>query len=256
MLPITVSAPPSRRPVVSIALAVVLVGVFVHVLLLRRAPVAPYCTDLDESARALRASAGTVQAFVCRWGVIPDEVHKGQRVGTLLTALFVHVSWLHLLVNVVILGAFAPRVEEDLGPLGLPALFLGGGVLSGAVHVLLVPDLVDPTVGASGAVAAVLGAHLLLAPRGQVRVLVGPVPVRLPTWYVIGLWAALQLVYTAQLLHRAEYAGGESYEVHTAGFAVGLLVTLVVLAARPDLRRWRAPTAGPDVPRASSNSGG
>ena len=134
---------------------------------------------------------------MCHWGAVPDELHHGRRLVTLVTAVFVHAGWLHLLVNVVFLVAFAPRVEEDLGHLGLLALFLGSAGRRDAVHVLVVPDLVAPSVGASGALAGVLGAHLLLAPRARLRVLVGPVPVRLPTWFVIGLWVLAAARHTA-----------------------------------------------------------
>ena len=239
-MPIGLSAPPaSRRPVVTALVVVLLVGVFVRTLLLRSPPPALFCTDLEESATALRASADTVQGFVCRWGAIPDELREGRDLFTLLTSVFVHTSWLHLLVNVAFLVAFAPRVEEDLGHAGLLALALGSAVLAGAAHVLLAPFVVDPGIGASGAVAGVLGAHLVLAPRAEVRVLVGPVPVRLPTWFVIGTWAVLQGVYTVLALRRAEPGGAVSYDVHAVGFAIGLLTVLVLLRLRPDLRRWR-----------------
>jgi membrane associated rhomboid family serine protease len=225
VLPIGVSAPPRcHRPWMTAALVVACVGVWVHVLLLRSAKLAPYCTDLTESAQALRRASGTVQLFVCQYGAIPDEIAKGQHLGTLLTALFVHASWFHLLSNMLFLAAFAPRVEEDLGSGGLLALFLGGGVVGGVAHALVAPNLVSPAIGASGAVAAVMGAHLLLAKGAQVRVLIAVVPVRLPSRFVIALWAVLQVGYAAWALSRAEYPGGTSYEVHAVGFALGLVV--------------------------------
>lgn len=226
---------------VTVLVVLLLVGVFVRTLLLRSAPPALFCTDLEESAAALRASADTVQGFVCRWGAVPDELRQGRDLLTLVTSVFVHTSWLHLLVNLAFFVAFAPRVEEDLGHAGLLALVLGSAVVAGAVHVLLAPFVVDPGIGASGAVAGVLGAHLVLAPRAEVRVLVGPVPVRLPTWFVIGTWALLQAVYTVVSLRRAEPGGAVSYDVHAVGFTVGLLVVLLALRVRPDLRRWQPP---------------
>lgn len=245
MMPIGVSAPPaSRRPYVTGVVALLIVVVFVWTLSLRRAPEALFCTDLTESASALRASADTLQGFACRWGAIPDTLHRGQDLVTLVTSVFVHTGWLHLLVNLAFLGAFAPRVEEDLGHTGLLALFLGSATLAGLVHVLLQPDQTAPSIGASGGVAAVLGAHLLLAPRAQVRVLVGPVPVRLPTWFAIGMWAAVQLAYAVVVLRRASDAA-VSYDVHVLGFALGVLTVLVALGLRPGLRRWTPPPALP-----------
>lgn len=264
MIPIQVSAPPTRRPVVTIGLVAVMVVVFVHALRLDHAPPAPYCTDLTESARALRASASTLQGFVCRWGAIPDDLHEGRGLATLVTSVFVHTSWLHLVFNLAFLGAFAPRVEEDLRPLGLLGVFLGSAVLGGAAHVLVAPNLTVPSIGASGGVAGVLGAHLLLAPRAQVRYLVGPVPVRLPAWLILVLWAAPQFFLAGVILRRAEYPGGVSYEVHAVGFLIGLLVAGTALLVRPDLRRWRLPqqerpgspsVAAPDEGRPARHDG-
>jgi membrane associated rhomboid family serine protease len=248
VMPIGVSAPPVRRwPVATAVLALLLVAVFVRTLLLRSAPPALFCSDLEESAAALQASADTVQGFVCRWGAIPDELRQGQDLVTLLTSVFVHTSWLHLLANTAFLVAFAPRVEEDLGRAGLLGVFLVSAAVAGAVHVLLAPFVTDPGIGASGGVAGVLGAHLLLAPRAEVRVLVGPVPVRLPTWFAIGTWAVLQGVYAVLVLRRAEDGSAVSYDVHVVGFAVGLLVVLVALRVRPDLRSWRPPAPPADL---------
>ena len=239
-MPIGFSAPPtSSRPYVTASVLLVLVAVFGWTLLLHRAPPALFCSDLTESAQALRSSADTLQGFTCRWGAVPDQLRRGRDLLTLLTSVFVHTGWLHLLVNGAFLAAFAPRVEEDLGRAGLLAVFLGSATVAGAVHVLLVPNQTDPSIGASGGVAGVLGAHLLLAPGAQVRVLVTVVPVRLPTWFAIGMWAGLQLVYTVVALRRAQYPGSVSYDVHAVGFVAGLTAVALALWWRPDLRRWR-----------------
>jgi rhomboid family protein len=240
MLPIGLSAPPrTHRPWATAVLTLVCVAVYVRLQLLRDAPAALFCSDLTESRRSLQRAGGTVQLFVCQYGAIPDDLVKGRHLLTLFTALFVHASWFHLLANLLFLVAFAPRVEEDLGSGGLLALFVGSGVLGGVAHVLVAPNLVSPAIGASGAVAGVMGAHLLLAPKqAQVRVLIGPVPLRLPSRFVIALWAVLQIGYAAWALSRAEYPGGTSYEVHAVGFAVGVVVVSVwwrlrVLAQEP-----------------------
>jgi len=224
-------------------LALACVAVYVRVLLLRKAPLAPYCTDLTESRRALQRAGGTVQLFVCQYGAIPDDLVKGRHLLTLVTALFVHAGWFHLVSNLLFFIAFAPRVEEDLGSGGLLALFVGNGVLGGIAHVLVAPNLVSPAIGASGAVAGVMGAHLLLAKGATVRVLIGPVPLRLPSRFVLALWAVLQAAYAAWALSRAEYPGGTSYEVHAAGFAVGV----VVVAAWLRLRRSEELIWHPDL---------
>lgn len=239
MIPLGVSAPPRRvRPLVTALLAAVLVAVFVRVVLLRDAPLAPFCSDLDESAAAVRRAAGTVQGFVCQYGAIPDELAGWRRFHTCFTATFVHVGWFHLVTNLLFLVAFAPRVEEDLGHLGLLVLFVGAGAHATWVHVTLVPHLVTPSVGASGGVAAVLGAHLVLAPRARVPVLAGVVPLRLPVWLVVGVWAVLQIGYATVALRRAVYPVASAYDVHVAGFALGVLVVGAAVRQRPGLRGW------------------
>jgi membrane associated rhomboid family serine protease len=239
VLPLGLSAPPAhRRPVLTAALVAALLAVFVHVLLLRAAPPALFCTDLTESPQALARSAETVQGFVCRWGTVPDELRRTGRWNTLVTSLFVHTGWLHLLGNVAFLTCFAPRVEEDLGRAGLLALFLGCGVISGGAHVLLDQGSTTPTIGASGGVAGVLGAHLLLSRGASVRVLVGPVPMVLPSRFVISVWALLQLGYTAVLLRRADPSSAVAYEVHAVGFLLGVAVVAALRLLRPGLGRW------------------
>lgn len=224
MLPIGISAPPLRRPWLTYSLIALTVAVFVHVTLLRTDPPAMFCTDLTESAEAVQRAAGSVQDFTCRFGMIPDEVAKGGRLAAALSAIFVHQSLFHLVGNMLFLLAFGPRVEEDLGRAGLLTLYLVGGGLAGLTHVLAVPNETEPSIGASGAVAAVLGAHLLLAGRAELRVLILVVPLRLPTWFVITMWAGQQVALAGLVLSRAQYPAGTSYEVHVAGFALGLLV--------------------------------
>ena len=233
MFPIGVSAPPTlRRPYVTMALVLACLAVFVRILLLDDAPLALYCSDLDESAEAVARAANTAQGFVCRYGGIPDELHTGRRPFTLVTALFVHAGWFHLLTNMLFLGSFGPRVEEELGHLGSLALFTTAGLLGGLAHVLAAPDQTDPAVGASGAVAGILGAHLLLVRGVKVRVLIGPVPMRLSSRFCIICWVSLQAAYAIWMVARDQYTGGTAYESHLAGFAVGLVVVGAVLFAR------------------------
>ena len=172
--------------------------------------------------------------------MIPVEVRHGRGLATAISAVFVHQGLFHLVGNMLFLLAFAPRVEQDLGRGGLAGLYLVGGSLAGLTHVLAVPYETEPSVGASGAVAAVLGAHLVLAGRAELRVLILIVPVRLPTWFVITVWAGQQVVLAGLVLSRAQYPAGTSYEVHVAGFALGLLVGAV---ARHSRSRTRTPAA-------------
>lgn len=226
--------PAFARPVpwVTWAVTVACAAVFAVQVLQRPDPFALFCSDLEESALARQAAAGSVQAFVCRWGAIPDELHEGRDLHTALTAMLLHAGWVHLVVNLAYLLAFGPLVERAVGRARYLLVLVVAGVAAQGAHVLADRSSTTPSVGISGALAAVLALHLVLGGRRDVRVLVGPVPVRLPAWFVLGFWAVQQLALTVLVVRRAEPLQGPAPESHLAGFAVGLLVALVLRWAR------------------------
>jgi len=149
---------------------------------------------------------------------------------SLVTALFVHASWLHLLGNLAYLWVFGIKVEQGLGALAMLAVFVMGGALANVIVALRLPQLETPIIGASGAVSVVVGAYLGLFPRRRIGLFL-PLGVylqfaRVPALLVIGSWFTLQLLYTAFGPINAAVA----WWTHLAGFALGLSFALMARA--------------------------
>ncbi len=185
-------------------------------------------------------------AFVVDWGVIPARVaavFAGQEhasaLTTLLSTMFLHAGWLHLIGNMWYLWIFGDNVEDRFGHAGFLAFYLASGVASAAMHIVVNPGSPIPTVGASGAIAGVLGAYAVLFPKTRVVTLV-PIffflqIVALPALLVLGLWFVFQFFSGAFALGGA--GGGVAWWAHVGGFLFGMAVT-VALPARPKSRAW------------------
>lgn len=146
---------------------------------------------------------------------------------TLLTSLFLHADLFHLAGNLLFLSVFGPRVEDVLGRLRFLALYLASGVIGTLALVAAMPDSLTPTLGASGAVAGVMGASLVRFPRDRVRVLVVNILVLVPASAVIGCWIAVQLVHTSFLLGAVSRSGNLAYLAHLGGAATGIAAGLL-----------------------------
>jgi len=173
-------------------------------------------------------------------GVLPNQLAQvlGQPVAewadyqllALVSALFIHASWLHLLGNMIYLWVFGLPLERRLGSLGMAAVFIIGGALANLFVALRLPELTSPIVGASGAVSAVVGAYLGLFPYRRIGMLL-PLGLylqfaRVPAVLVIGSWFTLQLVYTVL----GPITGVVAWWTHMAGFALGLMFALLARA--------------------------
>jgi len=146
---------------------------------------------------------------------------------SVLTAMFLHGGWLHLLGNMLFLYVFGNNVEDRLGRLKYLLFYLGCGYVATYGFSVFAPGSSTPLVGASGAIAGVLGAYLVLFPRARIWSLLTFLfflPVRLPAWLVLGSWFVLQYLY----FRGAGLAGGSgvAYGAHVIGFIVGVLVAL------------------------------
>jgi membrane associated rhomboid family serine protease len=149
---------------------------------------------------------------------------------SVVTSLFIHASWLHLLGNLVYLWVFGIKVEQRLGSFGIILIFLLGGALANVIVALRVPQLDTPIIGASGAVSAVVGAYLGLFPGRRIGLFL-PLGLylqfaRVPALLVIGSWFTLQLLYTVF----GPINGAVAWWTHLAGFALGLSFALVARA--------------------------
>ena len=149
---------------------------------------------------------------------------------TLVSALFIHASWLHLLANMIYLWVFGLPLERRLGGLGMLAVFVLGGAMANLFVAMRLPELTSPIVGASGAASTVVGAYLVMFPSRRIGMLL-PLGLylqfaRVPAVIVIGSWFTLQLVYTVL----GPITGVVAWWTHMAGFALGLIFALLVRA--------------------------
>lgn len=174
-------------------------------------------------AFGLELSGG--EAFVLKWSVVPANIIAGHQWITILTAMFLHGSWSHILGNMVFLWAFGPEIEDSMNPLRYLAFYLGGGVVAMLAQVAIIPSSTVPNLGASGAIAAVMGAFLVTYPRDQIRsLLIIFIFVRvtfIPAAVLIGFWFLTQLLNVGSVA--TAQTGGVAYVAHVAGAIFGAL---------------------------------
>jgi membrane associated rhomboid family serine protease len=163
------------------------------------------------------------EPFVTRWSVIPSDIVAGRHLITILTSMFLHGSWLHIISNMVFLWAFGPEIEDAMNPLRYLGFYLLGGIVAMLAQVAAAPHSTIPNLGASGAIAAVMGAFLVTYPRDQIRTLLFFfVFVRttfIPAALLIGLWFLSQL-FDAGAVATVQ-TGGVAYMAHIAGCVFG-----------------------------------
>ena len=166
------------------------------------------------------------EPFVTRWSAIPANISAGHHWVTVLTAMFMHASWSHIIGNMLFLWVFGPEIEDAMGPGRYLAFYLVGGVVAMLAQVAASPSSTIPNLGASGAIAAVMGAFLVTYPRDKIRtVLIILVFVRvtfIPAALLIGLWFVLQLVSVGAVATTAQ-TGGVAYLAHIGGMVFGAL---------------------------------
>jgi membrane associated rhomboid family serine protease len=162
-------------------------------------------------------------AFVSRWSLVPADIVAGRHWITILTSMFMHASWSHIIGNMVFLWAFGPEMEDNMGPLRYLMFYLVGGVVAMTTQVLGAPHSTVPNLGASGAIAAVMGGFLVTYPRDQIRtILVFGWFVKIaliPAALLIGLWFLLQLISFGVV--SGVQTGGVAYLAHIGGAIYG-----------------------------------
>jgi membrane associated rhomboid family serine protease len=170
-----------------------------------------------------------LQVFINHWGVIPTQILAGQRLETLLTGMFLHAGWLHLIGNMVFLWIFGDNIEDILGHIPYLIFYLAGGLAAAAAHIFFNATSNIPSLGASGAIAAVLGAYIIMFPRARVRTLVffgiGGFVTRVSAVIFLGIWFAIQLLNSvASLGADTAQTSGVAFWAHVGGFVFGLVV--------------------------------
>jgi rhomboid family protein len=192
--------------------------------------------------------------FIMQWGLVPARVTTMvasagflQAGAPFLTSMFLHGGWMHLIGNMWYLAIFGDNVEDRLGHVGYLIFYLLAGLAGGALHFYFNADSSVPTVGASAAIAGVLGAYIVAFPRARVMTLVPLFPflqlMALPAVVVLGLWFVIQFFSGALSLAWAAGSshGGTAWWGHIGGFAFGVLVMMVFGRKRAEpSRAWEA----------------
>jgi len=164
--------------------------------------------------------------FVYDFSVIPANIMAGRAWPTLLTAMFLHSGWMHIIGNMIFLWAFAPEMEDTMGRFRFLAFYLIGGLAAFAAQIVAVPTSHVPNVGASGAIAAVMGAFIVIYPRDEIKTAIWFLlfvrVTYVPAVLLIGVWFVLQLFNAGQVAQHVQ-TGGVAYLAHVGGFLFGVL---------------------------------
>ncbi len=205
---------PSRFPAVTVL--IILANVFVFIL------------ELAGGNRFVRA-----------WSAIPAKIVFGHRWITLLTSMFLHGSWLHIIGNMIYLWAFGPAIEDAMGRGRYLLFYFAGGIVAMMAQVAASPYSKIPTLGASGAIAAVMGAFIVTYPRDRIRsvliIFIFVTIARIPAVLLIGFWFLIQLVDAGAVAN--VQTGGVAYLAHVGGFLFGVVTAR--LFERPRRNTWR-----------------
>jgi membrane associated rhomboid family serine protease len=163
------------------------------------------------------------EAFVLKWAAVPADIVGGHHWITILTAMFLHGSWSHILGNMVFLWAFGPEIEDAMNPVRYAAFYLLGGLVAMLAQVAANPSSTVPSLGASGAIAAVMGAFLVTYPRDRIRaLLIIFIFIRvtfIPSALLIGVWFLIQLFSVGAVA--SVQTGGVAYMAHIGGMVFG-----------------------------------
>jgi len=162
-------------------------------------------------------------AFVNQWAAVPAQVVYGHHWLTIVTAMFMHASWSHIIGNMIFLWAFGPEIEDAMGRWRYLTFYLFGGIVAMLAQIAASPHSTVPNLGASGAIAAVMGAFLITYPRDRIRtILLIFLFVRvtfIPAALLIGFWFLTQLFNAGQVAQAQ--TGGVAYLAHIGGFIFG-----------------------------------
>ena len=176
-------------------------------------------------------------AFVMQWSEIPAEIVAGHRWITVLTAMFMHAGWMHIIGNMVFLWAFGPEIEDAMGPPKYLAFYLLSGLAASVAQTAMAPGSTVPNLGASGAIAGVMGAFLITYPRDRIRtvLLIGWFAriTLIPAALLIGFWFLIQIFSQVGAVADVQSGGGVAYAAHVGGFIFGAVTARIFESFRP-----------------------
>ena len=173
-------------------------------------------------------------AFVGTWALVPSRFIADPLGGvlTLFTSMFMHAGWVHLGGNMLYLWIFGDNVEDRFGHLTFTIFYLLCGLAATFAQLAFSAGSNGPNLGASGAIAGVLGAYILLFPQGKIRVLQGQQVIQVPALIVIGMWIALQFFSGIGSVANTAQTGGVAYMAHVGGFLAGFVLTFLLRGSR------------------------
>ena len=237
MFPIRDHNPSQTRPVVTVALIVINLLVFV-------------------SYRGLSSDPAALAGFYQTWALVPAHVSAGSGWYTLVTSMFLHAGLMHLGGNILFLWIFGDNLEDKLGHAGFLAFYLVCGVAAGLSQMAASPASLVPTIGASGAIAGVMGGYLLLFPRARIDVVfifiiffkIFPIP----AWAMLGVWFGLQIFNG---IGTDIAGGGVAFWAHVGGFVAGFALVFPVWWRLGGTRFWRQSAGHPPHPAAAYRLG-
>jgi membrane associated rhomboid family serine protease len=251
VIPLHDNVPTRTRPVVTVALILINIAVFI--------------VEITAPVQHLRTRAGNVvpvdgfSAVTAEYGFVPCEVqdrcplgddtvnfganapivvHHVSEVVTAFTAMFLHGGWAHLIFNMLFLWIFGNNVEDRLGHVRFLLFYLVGGLCALGLQWAADPTSSVPTIGASGAIAAVLAGYLLLYPRAVIITLFGWIPLPVPAVFFLPFWFLLQIFGATQgFTAVGNSSGGVAYFAHVGGFIFGLIAVKLLDRGAPPPRR-------------------
>ncbi len=166
-------------------------------------------------------------AFINHWSLVPANILTPHGLLTIFTSMFMHAGWEHILGNMLFFWVFGPEIEDVMGPLQFLIFYLLGGLAATFAQVVIDPASTIPNLGASGAIAAVMGGFLVTYPRDKIRtvVIIGWFArvTFLPAVVMVGLWFLTQLFSEVGALAQVQADGGVAYMAHIGGFIFGML---------------------------------
>ncbi len=253
MIPVSDANPTRRTPIMNLLLIGLNIVVFLY--------------EIQLSNRGLNR-------FVFQWGVIPSDVlaaiahplapGASHAFLTLITSQFIHANFLHIIGNMLFLFIFGDNIEDVMGSFTYLVFYLLSGIAAGLTQAFVFAPFLGggdvPSIGASGAIAGVLGAYLILYPTTRIRVIIPPLfflPFSLPAIVMIGFWFVLQFISgVGALSPSAAASGGVAYWAHVGGFVTGMILIFPFWGKaremrRPAVQRYYAPPPSPydDGPR-------
>jgi len=233
MFPIRDHNPSGRVPYVTYALMIANIAIFLS-----------YVSVLSDPR--------TEYEFYRAWALFPIQISDGQGYSRLFTSMFLHGGWMHLAGNMLFLWIFGDNIEDEMGHVGYLVFYLACGVAAGLAQVVSAPASVVPMVGASGAIAGVMGGYLLLYPKAKVDIFLFFIVFfrifPIPAWIMLMLWFGMQFLGG---IGTNPDEGGVAYWAHAGGFIGGFILIAPLWLRKGAVRFWDRTDGHPPHPPAT-----